>query len=293
MTFGQSFVEDTQLEPSVVKNNGVESWLATIRPSLSSSKEVARLYLRLSINYAKVKDSNNVEKARAIYNILNENHLCDFESVISDLMEFREDSLETSLSQIKENANALMVFLESVFTGSSILIKDIRFVAELIAKPNKYLYDLSIPRVKLLKTCFIEEMRHFKQHEDTEYLIKCFIMICKYFVQLDYSTTISMTKEYLLPYVNEINSEQFLLSVITYMGLLKTENKFMYVTNDVTASLILLNIIFKNKDIDSKINDTFIAFLNITSRRFQFCNQERLELLHSIENAALSTYVYN
>ncbi|XP_047126604.1 protein PFF0380w isoform X3 [Hydra vulgaris] len=291
---------DEQLFQS--KSSELDAWVTSINSSLSNRKEVAKLYAMLSLNYFQIinesadkcqEDLDNrqkyankakicIDKAHALYNILKDNEECSFESVIKYLLEFQEDCFGLSWPEINKNAQALIVFLNSVFKESDVITKHIQFVGELVANPKMYLYNLSTPRIELLKTCFFEELKHLKTCNDNDYLIKCFIMISRYFVLLDQPTTESLTKEHLLPFINEKNGAEFLISIVTYMGLFKSNSKNMDVTCDATTSLILLTIIFQNKNFDFKIKKDLVQFLEITAKQFQFCNQERLKLLHCI-----------
>ncbi|XP_065668551.1 serine-rich adhesin for platelets isoform X5 [Hydra vulgaris] len=295
-------VIDEQLFQS--KSSELDAWVTSIKSSLSNTKEVAKLYAMLSLNYFQVinesedkcqKDLDNrqeyvnkakicIDKARALYNILKDNEKCSFESVIKYLLEFQEDCFRLSWPEINKNAQALIVFLNSVLKESDVITKHIQFVGELVANPKMYLYNLSTPRIELLKTCFFEELKHFKKCNDNDYLIKCFIMISRYFVLLDQPTTESLTKEYLLPFINEKNGAEFLVSIVTYMGLFKSNSKNMDITCDATTSLILLTIIFQNKNFDFRNKKDLEQFLEITAKQFQFCNQERLKLLHCIKS---------
>ena len=118
------------------------------------------------------------------------------------------------------------------------------------------------------------------------YLITCFMKISEYFVQIDFKLATKLTNEYLVGYLTNENSGTFVTNVLMYMGLLKNDQYKKVVTLDITASLILLDIILSSKEVSLVDTHKLYAFIQLENPKFQFCAQERETLSKTLKRAA-------
>jgi len=271
-----------------------DKYVEKIKPLLYDAELVANLYIRLANKYS-VYSSNktttdtpneqiqHIHSAQIAYDVIKESNLTNFASVVTYLLSYL--GAIKSEKPIPENASIpnLLSFLEELVRRNSMTSEHVTMLTCFLARPNRKLTPHHEMRVSFLVTCFKQELSQLNVHTDeSTYLRTCFIKMCEYFVQLDMKLTKELCGEHLLPFVTDSNSTDFIMDALTYMGLVKSEDKQVVTTQDITSPLVLLDHIFLSKQMSLLTSQKLYAFIQLNNPRFKFCADERQQVANTL-----------
>lgn len=259
---------------------------------------MANLFVRLANKYSEYKSMDKkayymqqVHMATTAYDVITENNLTNFAHVISHLLSFVGALKCERPPPDSINIANVLLFLEQLVEKGSLSTFHITLFTVLLSRPNEKLKRYHTLRVKLLHTCFVQEIRRLKITAGELYhLHNCFTKISEYFVHLDKDLTSTLIDEYLLPNLSVQNSMDFMTSVLQYMDILdEGETKEDTIkTNDISSALILLSMVYKRKPLSTVSTQKLYTLLKSDHPKFRFCEEERKVLIDTLRDLKYS-----
>lgn len=140
-------------------------------------------------------------------------------------------------------------------------------------------------RVEFLRTCFEYTMSQLNVHTQHDvYMITCFTNLCQHILPLDTVMASSLLTEYIQPHMED-HSDVFMKNVLLYMGLLggAETSSVIITTHDITAALVLLEMMFTSCRWSLTSAHLLYAFLQQDNPKFMFCSLEREHLLRTLK----------
>ena len=267
-----------------------EEWVDSIKPLLHDAELVASLFIRLANKYDATKsrdggESNlqHLHSAQIAYDVIAEGKLTHFASVISHLLSYLGAIKSEKPVPGEVSVPNLLAFIEELIRRNSIASDHVDMLTCFVSRPNRKLTRHNDLRVRFLTTCFEQEMSRLNvKTDESRYLRTCFVKISEHFVHLDMNVADGFTKRYLVPHITDKNSTSFIMDVLTYMGLIRSEEPVV-TTHDITSPLILLNVVFLSKQMSLLTSQKLYAFIRLNNPRFRFCNPERDAITKTLE----------
>ena len=284
--------DDSVFHKCANNHSDYHKWLENIKPLLYDPELVANLYLRLANKYGKYNIDGeetqyiqHIHSAQIAYDVIKGSNLTNFASVISYLLSYM-GAIKTEKA-LPENICIpnLLSFLEELIKRNTMTSDHVTMFTCLLSRPNRNLTEHHELRRSFLHTCFKQEISQLNVNTDQLlYLNACFIKISENFVQLDSALAEKLTKEFILPYLTDQNSTTFIMNALTYMGLLKSEEPAI-ITCDISSALVLLDVIFRTKQMSLLTSQKLYAFIQLNNPRFQFCDSEREAITKTLKMA--------
>jgi len=286
----------TTTTPAKTADYDYNKYVDKIKPLLYDAELVANLYIRLANKYSTIGPSINtltekdekvqhIHSAQIAYDVIKESSLTNFAHVVSHLLSYL--GAIKAEKPIPESASVpnLLTFLEEMVKRNTMTAEHVTMMTCFLARPNRSLLPYHDLRMSFLLTCFKQQISQLNVHtDDRRYLRSCFIKLCEYFVHLDMNLTQQLTRDYLLPHINDKNSTTFIMDTLTYMGLVKSE-EMVVTTQDITAPLLLLDFIFVSKRMSLLTSQKLYAFIQLNNPRFKFCSTEREAVANTLRKA--------
>lgn len=238
-------------------------------------------YLKISETSQAESSLDRVELASKLYDIVEEYDLCSFTLVINELL--CHLGVLKSEKPLKEqiNISSLLEFLKLFIENGNLKLYHIQTFAYFIAKPSWRLSVHKTLRIDVLSACFHQELNsiHHQSSSLLDRITIAFRKLCEYIFYVDVELSKNLLHKFVVPYITSELSTQFVINIVQYMGLLKSETP-VPTTENATPSLVLLSSIVDN---DSNIlsqdsRRVLKAFLEQTSTVFRFCLKHKNNL---------------
>ena len=254
-----------------------------LNEKISKSTTYTDFYIYLSSQ----KGATSNKHGFKLYTILSHGKcLCSFKQVINDFLCYF--GLIKSEHSVQRNVNVgnILVFFTDLISSNDIDVASIQMFVYFLIKPSKQLNQYSTERLELITACFHSEMRYLLEHRSVtvETTIRsAFQKICIYFVHLDKEKSKELIDLHVVPKLNALSIDSFVLDVFIFMGVLKSEKPVM-VTANQTAPLLMLDYVLEEfPNLPKCTCYLLLAFLGEqVSWKYQFSNKSRKLLYNKL-----------